>query len=363
MANDLLANVQMVEVATTEKSLLERAFETSKLLIERSRNHIEAIKTLIEFQSIPLLFFNSILLLQGQKGSHKSRVLELIISSLYNHKKPNSAGFCAQIDDFKMILLDTERSRMQFLPKAIQRIKKAAGFPIEFDLPFFFPYSLIDVKREERLQLIKEIIEFHRKDYTGHILIAVDVASDLLINFNDVNESMTLIDYINNLVNQNDCAFMMVLHENPGTTSNKSRGHLGSELTNKSAVVIQSENKGVVNIKYLHIREGRNPGTLHLKYDDVIQSLVPITKEEAVELEVNELDLFEQTAVELLKDSNKLTANDLYTQMNRLIGISANTCRKYIKIINSKDGGITISTEKIGRSNYYFIENKQLKVL
>lgn len=362
--NELIKSATIVEVETA--SLLEKLQATSKMLIERSRIEIDSVKTLIEFQENPVLYFNSILLLQGQKGSHKSRVLELIISSLYNNQKPNSAGFCAKINDFKVILVDTERSKLQFLPKAIQRIKKAAGFPIEYDLPSFYPYSVIDVARESRLQAIQEIIEYHRRDYLGHLIVAVDVTSDLLMNFNDVSESMNLTDYLNDLVNANDCAFMMVLHENPGSTSNKSRGHLGSELTNKSATVIQTENKGVVNIKYLHIRESRNPGTFHLKYDDAINSLVPISKEEATELEVNEIVLFEQESRELLKNGTRVTAGEFYNTMKNLIGISTNTCKKYINIINKKnadDNESIISSIKIGRSNYYFIENKQLKAI
>ena len=345
-----------------EPTNLEKAILTSKLILERSRYIIEEVRSIIIFQLATFLYANAITFVQGGKGAHKSRLIELAISSLYlslNSDEENTAGFKAYSQFFKVILIDSERSIKQFLPKAVQRIKRACNMNVDDNLPNFFPYSFIEFSRAERMQLLKEIIEMQRESYTGDIIIVIDVVSDLLANFNDLTETMAFFDYINQLINDYNISFICVIHENIGSTINKSRGHLGSEGTFKAATVVAVENKGVVNVKFLHLREGKNPGTFHLKYDDAINSLVKIDADEAKEIEVDRVTLFINTCKKILANKTRMPAGQFYNEIKDILGHSDKTTQRLINTVNTtKNCDIKIQKEKDGRHNILFLEHQ-----
>lgn len=362
LSHNLLITAIDSKRKTSASSLLERLQQISNKIVELSRKEIGAVDTLIEFLGNVFMYRNAITLLQGGKGSFKSRLAEQCISSLYYNGNVNSAGFCAKIRNFKLLVIDTERSIKQFLPRAVQRIKQSAYFPLERDLVNFHPYSLIEIPRAERMTALKQIIEFHRKDFDGSLIVLVDVISDLQLDPNSIGETMLTLDYLNDLVNSYDVSFLVILHENPGTTINKARGHLGTEVTNKSSVVVTIQNKGAVEVKYLHVRESVNPGTFPMKFDDLARSLVPISESEAQAMYVDELTKFKNAIIDLLADGKKIPASELNKSLKLTLKISENTIKKYIDAIN-KNGDVTIKKEKQGKFMLYFIENKQLTAI
>lgn len=71
--------------------------------------------------------------------------------------------------------------------------------------------------------------------------IFVDGIRDLLLDFNDIRESVKLITFLTTRAIDGDCVIWSVLHFNPGTE--KMRGNFGTELTNKvsNALLIKRE--------------------------------------------------------------------------------------------------------------------------
>lgn len=61
--------------------------------------------------------------------------------------------------------------------------------------------------------------------------IFIDGIRDLLLDFNDIRESVKLITFLTNRAIDGDCVIWSVLHFNPGTE--KQRGNLGTESANK----------------------------------------------------------------------------------------------------------------------------------
>jgi len=63
--------------------------------------------------------------------------------------------------------------------------------------------------------------------------VFLDGVADLAFGVNDEGEALALVAEIHSLAIQYRCAFVTVLHENPGSENGKTRGHLGSQLERK----------------------------------------------------------------------------------------------------------------------------------
>jgi hypothetical protein len=224
-------------------------------------------------------------LLQGQTGTHKSRVAELIASLFITNGgcTGHALGFeragettqpCA------VCYVDTERNLQEQFPHAIQKMQAKAGYePTEH--PTHFEYtSLLPIPRTERLPALREYLRYIRGSQTGHMVIILDQLADCVADFNDPKESMLLTDMLNFMVLEQDVTFVCIIHENPN--SSKARGHLGTEMANKASTVLQlgfikpanGEQGEVVQMKYIKRRTGAPNLKFYVRFDSEQQELV-----------------------------------------------------------------------------------------
>ena len=108
-----------------------------------------------------------------------------------------------------------------------------------------------------------------RKDYDGELCIAVDVATDLILDFNSVNETGEILDLFKLWMNKYNCAIIAIIHENP--KGDKMRGHLGTELLNKASVAMQvslDEIDETIAIKFMKCRSYKRPGIISVTFDE-----------------------------------------------------------------------------------------------
>ena len=68
-------------------------------------------------------------------------------------------------------------------------------------------------------------------------MIIIDGIKDLVTSINDERESTEVSSKLLKWSTEYNCHIMVVLHENP--SNDKSRGHIGTELTNKAETVLQ----------------------------------------------------------------------------------------------------------------------------
>lgn len=210
-----------------------------ELIKERKKDVIKFSGPAITINEVPFLFPKTINLLQGKTGVHKSRIAEhtaaIVLRSFYD--KEDGLGLKCQ-KGMKVLYVDTERNQQDQFPYSIQQILKHAKYEAHEDPADLDYISLIKIPREDRFEALEEYITVERKRSNKHIFIILDVASDLVTDFNKVDDSMRLSDFLNKAVNKLDVTFLCVLHENPGE-GEKARGHLGTELSNKATTVIQ----------------------------------------------------------------------------------------------------------------------------
>ena len=263
---------------------LKKMLDSQNFVKERKSKDIDFSKPIIVQNGLSLIFPNTINIIQGKKGQHKSRLAECFCSVLLaqNYEKPDFLNLKVnQEHNYTVCLIDTERNTKEQFPYAVQQILKRAGYSIEENPENFEYTSILDINREHRFVALEEfIILIKEKHMDSHIFIVLDVITDCVENFNDVSESLKLIDLMNNYINKHDVTFLCLIHENP--SSEKGRGHLGTEMNNKASLVMQigfekdANNKEteLIKLTFLHCRNIKRPETQFLEYSEEYKGLV-----------------------------------------------------------------------------------------
>ena len=130
-------------------------------------------------------------------------------------------------DRYKILLFDTEQSQAS-LKKCCQRSLKFAGLPTDKNDDRFLPFFMRPLSIEERRKVIDDAVEAEKPD-----IVFIDGVRDLLQDFNSLDQSNDLIQWLLSLTAEHGCTIVSVLHQNKSKDDGNMRGHLGSELLNK----------------------------------------------------------------------------------------------------------------------------------
>lgn len=225
------------EDTTDGLKLLDKAFEDISFFKDNAvtKNDKAKIEALWNERSVttkpevppPLVFIDQTpiispgdhTLLIGKKKSRKSLLLTRFIRDYFKNKVAKAS---------KVLLFDTEQSRFHVW-RTRERIQQMTGNAINC-------YYLRGLPPQERRQFIELTLE-HLKTPLDFIII--DGIRDLMSNINDPDESTNLIFWIEDLTLRYNIGIVNVLHINK--TDNNARGHIGTELTNKTIATIEVE--------------------------------------------------------------------------------------------------------------------------
>ncbi|UOR07413.1 hypothetical protein MUN82_10010 [Hymenobacter aerilatus] len=345
-----------------------------KRIGELAKQPIIGVLPFIRQYEEPIFFSRSINLLQGQTGAHKSRVGELISAVVIAQDAPicDNLGFVRSRElpqEYTLVYVDTERNLASESPAAVQRIKEWAGYNRVDTVPHFRFISLQGIARAERFDALTEFLEYARGTIQTHIVVVIDVLSDCVNDFNDPKDSLLLSDLLNQAINTFDVTFIGIIHENPGTT--KARGHLGTEISNKSSTVVQvgyikqasGEATEVIELRYIKRRHGKRNLVTHARFDEATKQLVKATPQAVKEARSQRQRVATQDMIQpaLLKAlaNGPLEQGKLVAQLCDELKASGRTMRERLKELDgstlSNEGGqsIRLRSTKDGRSTRY----------
>lgn len=268
----------------TKEEKLGRLLETRSKIAEAMKGPITFSKPILTQNGKPVFYPKTINVIQGKAGVHKSRLAETICSALLSNFDNNKdlLGFKKDpLARYVVVYVDTERNLSEQLPYALQQIKIKAGYTIQDKVDDLDWVSLLEFDREKRFDMLDIFLEYVRNQYNTHIFIVLDVITDCVFNFNDTKDSMKLIDMMNKSINRFDVTFLCLIHENPGNTD-KARGHLGTEILNKSSTVMQisfekdNEQRAMdlIKINYLKCRNTKKHDPIYVQYSEEEKGLV-----------------------------------------------------------------------------------------
>lgn len=263
---------------------LKQVLATKELLKQRKSKDINFSDPVIKQGENAVIFPNTINVIQGQAGVHKSRLAATICAAfLKKHESSNDLlGFKRSGTNSQntIVYVDTERNLFEQLPYALQSIQLNAGYG-KADNPENFEYiSLLEIDRNKRFCVLEEYLEFLKQNTKNPLFIVLDISTDCIEDFNRIDKSMELIDLMNKAINTHNVMFLCLIHENP--KSDKARGHFGTELMNKASTVIQvsfekdaSQNDtDIIRVKYLKCRSTAKHQPFYIQYCDVAKGLI-----------------------------------------------------------------------------------------
>lgn len=357
---------------------LPTLLHTEEKLRLRTEKDIVFQKALFRHKDEEVIWPRTINMIQGQYGVHKSRLAELFAAVFLTVGIPGFDTLGVEFqseagESYKLVYVDTERNISDQFPFALQRIKDRAGIPRDAHPASFAYTSLIHIPREQRFTALREYLVHLRQDFTGHMLVILDVVPDCVQNFNDVEASNELIDLLNEVVNEQNVTFLVVIHENPGGM--KARGHLGTELGNKASTILQigflkneSAPRRILELNYLKRRYGSPDFTVYAEYDPETKGLVtadPTAEELAQKQRVKKASLAE--VVELLPEMLRVpkSAGKLAEELGARLEVSPRTIAERLKalvqpgalgIVDEQGRLCRLVKEEHGKETLYFLE-------
>ena len=161
-------------------------------------------------------------------GKAKSRKTFLIVLFAADFLENSEAG--------KVLIVDTEMSKAHTY-KSARRIHRMMSWDTNQNHERLTVLSLREYAPTERAAMFKEAIEQLRPE-----LVFLDGVRDVVRDFNSVEESTLTVGMLMKLSTEYNCHISSVLHENKG--NGQLRGHLGTEVINKSETVLSVTNNG-----------------------------------------------------------------------------------------------------------------------
>lgn len=166
----------------------------------------------------------NISMIQGQAKAKKSFFIKSICEGIL--KGNNKLHSTYQRNEIAII--DTEQSTYHCY-KAVQSIKYLTGKSINY-------FSVAELNSKEKMHLVENFLE--RNPECGFLIL--DNIVHFVNNFNDVEESSVVTQWLVKIKKLYNVHICTVLHENAGE-SGKARGHLGTNLKNLCESIIKIE--------------------------------------------------------------------------------------------------------------------------
>lgn len=171
---------------------------------------------------IPVFTKKSISTLKGKAKAGKTTCTAWVTSKIIS-------------ENLNVLWIDTEQgayyaSRTQHWVLSIAKVHTS---------PFLKFYDLKIHGPKDRTEIVNLLIERHKPDF-----VIIDGIRDLVFDINSPEEATNSTNKLMRWADINDCHILCILHENKG--SDHARGHLGTEMVNKSETVIKVTNdKGI----------------------------------------------------------------------------------------------------------------------
>jgi len=131
--------------------------------------------------------------------------------------------------ELALLWFDSEQSPDDFW-HGVNRALKRAGLPEP--PPWLHAYCLTGLGHKRAWDCVAEAIKASADQHGGIHSILIDGFADLVADVNDAEESNAFVAELHDMAIEYDCSIAGVIHFNPG--SDKSRGHLGSQIERKA---------------------------------------------------------------------------------------------------------------------------------
>lgn len=184
---------------------------------------VKAPETVLQIGEKPTFTRGNISCISGKAKSRKSFLIALLAGDLIKESR-------------KVLLIDTEQGTYH-ITKSAQRILQLADISLFEKSNKLIVLTLREKDTNARRELTAQAIKYYCPD-----IVFIDGIRDLIYSINDEHEATEIINLLMRLSSEQNIHICSVLHENKG--DNNTRGHIGTELMNKSETIISVTKDG-----------------------------------------------------------------------------------------------------------------------
>lgn len=184
---------------------------------------VKAPETVLQIGEKPTFTRGNISCISGKAKSRKSFLIALFAGDLIK-------------ESCKVLLIDTEQGTYH-ITKSAQRILQLADISLFEKSNNLIVLTLREKDTNARRELTEQAIKYYTPD-----IVFIDGIRDLIYSINDEHEATEIINLLMRLSSEQNIHICSVLHENKG--DNNTRGHIGTELMNKSETIISVTKDG-----------------------------------------------------------------------------------------------------------------------
>ena len=212
--------------------------------------------------------------------SGKSAAIEAIAAATFAAEDCDTLGFESGNPGGKALLhFDSEQSPEDHWHHVDRIIRRAHA---DTAPKWLKSYCLTGLTFKQCQECVWEAMRIAREEYPGILAVLIDGYCDLISDVNDSAESNDFVARLHGLAIQYACHISGVIHLNPGTE--KSRGHLGSQLERKAETNLQMEKNKDDESSLIFSTKNRRAGIprklgICFKWDDELKMHVTTTKE------------------------------------------------------------------------------------
>jgi hypothetical protein len=215
---DLLAEI----TAEIETAGTQTPPELQDVILDYTKD-VKAPETVLQIGEKPTFTRGNISCISGKAKSRKSFLIALFAGDLIK-------------ESCKVLLIDTEQGTYH-ITKSAQRILQLADISLFEKSNNLIVLTLREKDTNARRELTEQAIKYYTPD-----IVFIDGIRDLIYSINDEHEATEIINLLMRLSSEQNTHICSVLHENKG--DNNTRGHIGTELMNKSETIISVTKDG-----------------------------------------------------------------------------------------------------------------------
>ena len=235
--------------AAVEPSEMERMYKQHKFSINKKPKFVDYCLTYKnQFGDIfNVGAYGDLITITGAAKSRKSALGSSMVAAAIGGNEV--LRFTLKNDSREILYIDTEQTEAEHY-KVQERVYSQAG--IVKDPENYHAWSIGEESRLNMVSFIKHIVEKHKN--IG--VIFIDGIVDLCADYNDLKGSAALTNFIKKIANKHNILIINILHN--ARSTGDARGHLGTELINKSKAVIQvskDEEGGFSTVNFKYLRE------------------------------------------------------------------------------------------------------------
>ncbi len=275
----------------------------------------------------------------------KSAVIgAMIASAMTESKGADLLGFSScNPKSYALLHFDSEQSPDDHWNQVARALKRAG---LREPPPWLYSYWLTGLDPILAWQCVREGARRAAELHGGIHSILIDGAADLVTDVNDPSESNERVALLHDMAIQYDCPIIVVIHLNPN--SDKSRGHLGSQLERKAETNLRLDKKdGITSIwsdkqRRAPIPKGSGPC---FQWSDEAGMHVTAEKRKVVK-EKEEFDRLTLLAEKIFSENPSMRYADLVSTVMTLQKTSKRTAERHVsrmatlKVIRKSGAGL-----------------------